>query len=83
MSLDPVYAGSDSNRNRLRETFLGWNPNGIIVESNPVWVPIADLNGLGSVGHGSVSIPCKKKRGLKSISPFERSTLEVEVTVNV
>ena len=39
--------GSDPTR--LRETFLGSDPNGITFESDPVWVRIADPNGFRSV----------------------------------
>ena len=39
--------GSDPTR--LHETFLGSHPNGITLESDPVWVRIADPNGFGSI----------------------------------
>ena len=43
----PYQFGSDPTR--LHETYLGSDPNGIIFESDPVWVRIADPNGFGSV----------------------------------
>ena len=43
----PYRSGSDPNR--LHETFLGSDPNGINFESDPVCVRIADPNGFGSV----------------------------------
>ena len=33
----------------LHETFLASHPNGIIFESDPVWVTIADPNGFESI----------------------------------
>ena len=51
-SLDsyPYQFGSDlSDPSRLHETFLGSDPNGITFESDPIWVRIADPNGIGSV----------------------------------
>ena len=43
----PYQFGFDPTR--LHETFLGSDPNGIPIESDPVWVRIADPNGFGSV----------------------------------
>ena len=43
----PYQYGSDHTR--LHETCLGSDPNGITVESDPVWVRIADPNRFGSV----------------------------------
>ena len=43
----PYQLGSDPTR--LQETFLGSDPKGTTFESDPVWVRIADPNGIGSV----------------------------------
>ena len=57
----PYQFGSDPTR--LHETFLGSDPHGITFESDPVWVRIADPNGLGSVESGIKARPIRYTLG--------------------
>ena len=84
----PYQFGSDHTR--LHETCLGSDPNGITLESDPVWVRIANPNGLGSVESrvnarpiryslGSlVPISCKRGQHPPVTTPLKHCPAKVE-----